>query len=65
MVDIGLCSHNKCEKSNSCYRYTKKDNINAVTFRFENKCHQDNGFQWYWEVKQELTETTKGGELDE
>lgn len=62
MVDIGLCKYDLCQKKDSCYRYTKKDNINVVHFRFENKCHQDNEFQWYWDVKQELSEVLKGGE---
>lgn len=49
MVDIALCKNSKCSKKDSCLRFNKQDNQNAQYFRFQNVCHSENNYKWYWE----------------
>ncbi len=62
IADISMCQFAECEKSNSCHRFLATPNPEWQSYmKFQNICHAENGYQWYWEEKQSLE---KGGDKE-
>lgn len=44
-MGIGLCKNNQCIKNAECLRY---NNNNGEVYLFENICHENNNYRWFW-----------------
>lgn len=50
MTDISMCTNALCPKRDLCYRYMAIPDSWQSYMEFQNICHRDNNFQWFYEI---------------
>ena len=52
--DIAMCSTNRCERREQCYRYMKKPNGIQTYANFEVVCCDNESYQFFMEIENKL-----------